>query len=1358
LLLAVFQLQGQEVVAHYSFDGNTNDAVGNNTAAAKNIQLTQDRFGAAGKALLFDGAQSAITAPNSTALNSDHTTVSLWVKANSIPGQGEIYLASFGGWQERWKISLPSHGKPIWTTNATSGISDLDAGDGNELSVGTWTHLAFVHDGTKDLIYVNGALTNEKEVAGALNTTDKSLGIGFDPLSNDFSFDGAIDEVMIYNGALSAAEIAALYTAQNTAPTIDNQLVASYSFTHNLADGTTFGNNGKGTDLKYGTNAHGFGHQSAAFNGTSSTIDIDNSSQLNSDYTSIAMWVKVNALPEQGEVYLASFGGWQERWKISLPAHGKPVFTTNHENGISDMDSGDGNALVAGTWAHLVMVHDGVKNLIYMNGALAAEKEVVGKMNATTHPFGLGYNPIDGGGYFNGLLDEVKMYNYALTAEDIQTLYTTESTSELTDPISLVADFQLDGDATDATIFGNHGIANAANFTKNRFGYGASAATISEGAGIEVANSAAYNSDFTTVSMWVNVTELPGQGEVFIASFGGWQERWKVSLPSHGKPVFTTNYANGISDMDSGDGNELTVGTWTHIAFVHDGAKDKIFINGALANEKEVLGALNSTTQPLSLGYNSFGNDLYLNGSIDQFQLYNKALTDEEIANLYAAQNTAPTITETLVAYYPFSGHTNDITPFKNNASNQGAIAAKDRFGKSNKAYHFNTSAAITAANSTPLNSPQTTVSLWVNVTELPGQGEVYLASFGGWQERWKISLPSHGKPVFTTNHANGISDMDSGDGNELVPGTWTHLVMTHDGTTDKIYINGTQVAEKEVVGDLNNTSHPFGMGYDPIDKANYFNGALDEVQMYNVALSAEEVAALYAAQSVAPMDADTEAPTAPLNLTATVMNTTVNLNWNAAMDNEGVIAYNIYQDNQLIGTTANLAMTISDLAQLTMFTFGVSAVDAAGNESGITSVMLTTGEDAAPDTTAPSVPANLAINAGANSVVFSWDASTDDRAVAGYIVLVDGDFQDSLDANTTSLLINGLESETFYTFEVAAFDLAGNLSAYGEITESTTAPLETAEDGLVAHYPFEGNAEDITPYANHGVMTGEPIFETVSDRLNAGGQAIVFDGTDDNVIAPNGVHLISDFTTVSFWVRVDGQSPTDPEAYILDFGHWDERWKVSLPQHLKVVWTTNSKNTQFDKAISDMDSGDGNELIKDFWWHVTMVHDGTDDIIYVDGKEVNRKPAAGTLNSTARDLGMGFNPIEGGQYFNGALDELKIYNKALTAEEVEKLYNDGTTGFEDLSVAIQENIQVIYPNPVADELVIQHQFKGNEAVHIRIFDAMGRQMEAQQLAGKDLGNGNLILKLGNYASGFYQLNFVVDGKNIGSIPFVRVR
>ncbi|RKZ55690.1 MAG: hypothetical protein DRQ44_17525 [Gammaproteobacteria bacterium] len=616
-----------------------------------------------------------------------------------------------------------------------------------------------------------------------------------------------------------------------------------------------------------------------------------------------------------------------------------------------------------------------------------------------------------------------------------------------------------------------------------------------------------------------------------------------------------------------------------------------------------------------------------------------------------------------------------------------------------------------------------------------------------------KVSLPAQGKPVFTTNGDFGCcSDMDSGDGNELQIGVWTHVVMVHDGLLDKVFINGVLANEKDVVGNLNSTVHPLGIGYDPIDVANYFNGMMDDVQAYNFGMSDQEVADLFAAQSVPPTETDTEAPTAPLNLFGDVENTNIDLSWRASTDNVGVTGYNISQDGAVIMNTIGASASISDLEPVTDYTFGVTAVDAAGNESIMTTIQLTTGLDSAPDTIPPSTPANLMASTGANSVVFSWDASTDNVGVAGYIVWVDGTLFDSLAADKLSVFVGGLDPVTLYTFEVLAFDLSGNDSEIADLTVETNEPIITAEEGLVAHYPFEGNADDITPFENHGVIGGDPVFEVVGDRP---GMALVFDGDQDSVLAPNAVQLISDYTTVGFWARVDGQNFQDPESYILDFGHWDERWKISLPQHLKVVWTTNSKNSVLPNAVSDMDAGDGNELVIGFWWYVTMVHDGVDDIVYIDGVEANRKTAEGTLNSTARQLRMG-SSYSGGLYFIGALDEVKIYNKALTGAEVEKLFETGTTSIPFVSAELNKYIDVLYPNPGTDRMVIEHHFNGREDLLIRVFDAQGRQIDAQQVNASDLGNGQISWNITDYAVGHYSINFVYGGENLGSVPFIK--
>jgi hypothetical protein len=1347
-------LQAQTPVASYTFSGNTKDGSAfKNEASVNGASLSADRFGWANSAISFDGKQGAVTAPNAAHLQSASTTISFWVKVRSLPAQGEVYLLSHGGWQERWKISLPSHGKPVFTVRTTTCCNDMDSGDGNQLKVNEWRHVVMTHDGVADKMYMNGVKVNEKAYAGALGKTTSPLGIGYDPIDKGNYFDGQLDEVMIFDVALTAAQITALYTAQSTAPTITaNSKVASYLFNEFGKDGSVFGNTAAIQGAVHTTDRFGYGNSALSFDGKTSRVTASNSAQLNSAFTTISFWVKVGSLPAQGEVYLLSNGGWQERWKISLPSHGKPVFTTHATSCCNDMDSGTGNELKPGEWKHVVMIHDGTVDRMYMNGVKVNQKAYAGALKSTVHPLGIGYDPIDKGSFFDGQLDDIEIYNYAFTDQDVMTLYNTQAKFPGVEN-ALVASYSLNANGTDTTQFKNNAILDSkAAPAANRHGWASNA--ISGAARAE--NSTALQSDFTTISFWVNPKTLPASGEVYLMSNGGWQERWKISLPSHGKPVFTTHATACCSDMDSGNGNEFKPGQWTHVAMVHNGMQDQIFVNGTLANQKATTGALKKTKFPLGIGYDPIDNGSFFDGSMDDVMIFNKALTAVEIKALYDSQKTEVLPTSPLVANYTFDTNNNDQTSYQNH-SYGNATGTKDRFGKVNKARSFDGKTVFQeAGNSAQLASDFTSISFWAKVNSLPASGEVYILSHGGWQERWKISLPSHGKPVFTTNATSCCNDMDSGNGNELKVGEWKHLVMTHDGVADKIYMNGVKVNEKAFAGALKKTKFNFGIGYDPIDKGNYFDGALDEVQIYNKALTAQEVADLYKLQSTAPAATDTIRPDAPLDVSATVSFTTINLSWALGTDNVAVTGYNIYQDGKLIRTVSGLSTSFAGLKALTGYVLGVSAIDAAGNESLISTTKATTGQDPTPDTTPPTKPGNLKGNVGSNSVLLTWDPSTDDRKLAGYVVLVDGVFSDSLSDVATSKFIGGLKSETAYTFEVYAYDLSANKSQIAEITLKTTKPLDTGEAGLVAHYPFDGNANDATPYNNHGTIGGNPVFQTASHPLGAGKQNIKFDGDKDSVLVKNAVQLISDFTTVSFWIRVDNINTKDPEAYVIDFGHWSERWKISLPQHLKIVWTTNGKNAQFPSFISDMDSGDGNELVRGIWWHVTMVHDGEKNIIYVNGQQVASKPVPTKLNSTNRPLCFGSNNVDGGQYFPGALDNVKIYNKALTAAEILKLFNAGTTGLTDFAIAEYGNVR-LSPNPVSNTLTIEHGFPANSNIKIRILDNVGRQYDGFTPSNQELGTGRLTVDTYRYSPGLYYVNFIVDGKNIGSVKFSKL-
>ncbi len=841
-------LNAQTPVAYYTFSGHAKDqSTFANHASVNGATLTQDRFGWANSAFDFDGVQSGVVAPNAAQLNSANVTISFWVKPTAFPAQNEAYLLSFGGYQERWKISVPNHGKPVFTThNNGSCCSDLDSG--TPLTIGTWTHVVMVHDGAKDIIYFNGVQVNEKNTVGALDATTYPLGIGIDPINNDYSFNGAIDDVALFDVALNDAQIAALYAAQNTAPVVAQGKVASYSFNGNGFDDSDFGNHADVSGANTTTDRFGFGNSALLLDGTSSRVSASNGAQLNSATTSISFWVKPNSFPASGEVYILSNGGWQDRWKISMPNHGKPVFTT-HSNGACCSDLDSGTPLTLGTWTHVVMVHDGLKDIIYFNGAQVNEKNAAGALDATTKPLGIGFDPINNNYFFNGALDELEIYNVALSASEIATLYTAESTFPGA-PGDLVASYSLNGNGADGTQFGNDAELDAsATGVANRHNWGSNALS-----GYATAdNSIALQSDYTTIGFWVKPNAFPASGEVYLLSNGGWQSRWKISMPNHGKPVFTT-HSNGACCSDLDSGTPLTIGTWTHVAMVHDGAKDIIYFNGVKVNEKNTTGTLDKTKYPLGIGYDPIDNGGFFDGSLDDIQIYNRALSAGEIAALYAAQNAAPVVPGTLIADYKSSGNANDATAYNNHATVQGAQLASDRFGKANMAYSFNgADQSLVAANSPQQNSAFATISFWVKPNAFPPAARCTCFRTAAGRSAGKYPCPItanlYSPPIpMAPAVATWIPE------HRCTIGTWTHVAMVHDGAKDIIYFNGVQVNAKKRHRQRS-MQRPTRWASVTIrfDNSNFFNGSLDEVQIYNVALTAAEIAALYAAKSLAP-------------------------------------------------------------------------------------------------------------------------------------------------------------------------------------------------------------------------------------------------------------------------------------------------------------------------------------------------------------------------------------------------------------------------------------------------------------------------------------------------------------------------
>ncbi len=149
-----------------------------------------------------------------------------------------------------------------------------------------------------------------------------------------------------------------------------------------------------------------------------------------------------------------------------------------------------------------------------------------------------------------------------------------------------------------------------------------------------------------------------------------------------------------------------------------------------------------------------------------------------------------------------------------------------------------------------------------------------------------------------------------------------------------KIYVNGVRdgsVAESRSLTQRT-SSVRIGVGgtvNEPL------KGAVDEVRIYNRALSEPEITALHQYAGVAAPAPDVERPSVPAGLRATPSSTSaIALSWTAATDNVGVTGYRVYRSGTRIGETVSPSYVHNGLTPATTYTYTVTAVDAAGNES----------------------------------------------------------------------------------------------------------------------------------------------------------------------------------------------------------------------------------------------------------------------------------------------------------------------------------------------------------------------------------------------------------------------------------------
>jgi regulation of enolase protein 1 (concanavalin A-like superfamily) len=210
------------------------------------------------------------------------------------------------------------------------------------------------------------------------------------------------------------------------------------------------------------------------------------------------------------------------------------------------------------------------------------------------------------------------------------------------------------------------------------------------------------------------------------------------------------------------------------------------------------------------------------------------------------------------------------------------------------------------------------------------------------------------------------------------------------------------------------------------------------------------------------------------------------------------------------------------------------------------------------------------------------------------------------------------------------------------------TSVAKSADPSLVGWWKFDessGNiAYDSSGYDNNGTIYGNP--QWVPGKFEG---ALAFDGNGDYVNCGNSPELqIQDQITIAFWIKVE-KFTRDWQTVI---AKGNNSYRMGRPQwsnamHLGIQGTTSSPYPWFDgkKAVADNQ-----------WHHVAGVYDGTQGIIYIDGVLDAAQAATGQINASDFNLYIGENEQATGRYWNGLIDDVRLYNRALSQTEIQQV------------------------------------------------------------------------------------------------------